>query len=408
MHRLLKLCFLLSLVLLPLSILAQTNIPNPRQIHRLIVRRDNNDSSNIRWIEIWESQDDRNDARQWVMIDAQSSSQGVDYHCHNALAIGDGTPIYMVDGERQPVTNAQTLFDDIQNNNLSEQSVVFVDRAECSLSGEAMINGIPSSQCLFQNVDMTGLYLIKGNATSAGELWRANDGGYMVTYDFKAQGTDVSVSHYYSLFPRDSDFTIQAPTDVSLQCFEDGFPLPANTEILTTNSVYATFSSEQSIPALESFYDNTLRSDWTIDSSLTDGHSYIKQIGDTGVCRLNLRLRPGTNNQSLIAAEVFPENIGEIQLPTDIASASVVQNAGTVSFKVEMPLQDIITDLVNDLTQSNWVVRDDLTDKRENSAFITLADGNFEKHIIAESKNDSTSVVIQDRSPICGPIFDHP
>lgn len=361
----------------------------------------------MRWIEIWESRAATD--RRWVMIDAQGQADEVEYSCYHTLAIGSGAPIYIKDDQLIPVQDAQQLFSEIQNHNLVDQSELYVSGRECAVQDADVINGVEAQKCTFENQDAANLFLIKPPATSIGELWTAAEGGYSVRYRFSAQGTNGTVEHRYEAVQPPTNFSISLPTSAHLTCFEGDFPIPDGGVTLASGLNFATIESDSDTQTLQRFYDEKLFPAWeSAGNSPTGGRLYSRMLDNGTECRVNLNFGRGRDDKTLISADVYPQsvNVESFQLPNDLASPVVIQ-AAKANFLIAGGVQNALDELVPDFEESGWVVREELSDVREDSAFVTLKNDaeNTEMHIIVDRMGTNARVNIQTRDPFCGPRF---
>lgn len=388
----------------------QDIIPNPAQIYRFIHFSSDERAGDVRWIEIWERRDDQVGDREWIMVDSSGSMSGVESTCYYALAIGGGTPLYMEDGELQSVSSAQELFDTIENRRLADNSQFYVAARECTPQDTQNLNGIQSERCTFENEDASGVFLIKSPATSQGELWRAVDGHYPVSYQFVADGSNGTVAHRYEFIPPPADFHIRQPNQTSMMCFDRAFLYPSDSTVLTSNLTYTAFESDLRQEELERFYDLELVPDWEIGNG-SSGSERIYQytLENDNQCTLQIRFNQGRDNKTLVVASVFAKT-PNIALPDDLSRPIVVQSMYSLPI---IPFTGTVNQAVsvftNDYQAQGWVLRDDLTDIRDDSAFIVLAQDDQETYITIDAlTSDRTSVLIQTRAGLCATPFEIP
>jgi hypothetical protein len=400
------------------AVFAQDNTPDPAQIYRFIHFSSSERAGDVRWIEIWERRDAARGDREWLMVDSGGTLAGVESTCYYALAIGGGTPLYMKDGELQPVGTAQELFDTIENRRLADNSQFFATSLDCAAQGTATINGIAAEQCTFENEDAGGVFLIKPPATAQGELWRAVEGRYPVSYQFSADGSNGSVDHRYEFVPPPANFEIRQPVQSEMMCFESGLPYPDDATPLTGNLTYAAYESPLSQAELERFYDLELVPDWEIGAaSPNGGRIYRQALAEGNQCTLQLRFSAGRNNSTIVAASVFAET-PNIALPEVLNSPIVVQSMYSLPV---IPFTGTVSEaaaiFTGDYQAQGWTLREDLTDIRTgddipveaHSAFIVLAQDDQETYITIDALDATNSnVFIQTRAGLCATPFEMP
>ncbi|MBN1454071.1 MAG: hypothetical protein JW963_23850 [Anaerolineales bacterium] len=401
----------LIMILLPVSTIAgQQNMPERVQIYRFIRFTSHERAGDIRWIEIWESHDDSRRARQVVMVDGMGGQQGVEVSCYYALAIGAGVPVYMADGERVPVDTADRLWDIFENKRLVAQSELFATETDCKAEGSENVNGIQTQHCSFENVDASTLFLIRPPATSRGELWTAADGGFPVRYEFEANGSDGDVFHRFEAIAPPDNFVIAPPHDVDLLCFDDGFPVPDTTIPLTGgNLTYAAFESDMNMDELERFYDRSLLPAWSSEGSDEQGARIYKHTLDSGnECQLHLRLTQRADARgTYLAASVYPSYVEAANLPSPqgFEEPVVVQSLTSATITIDGDVETALAEYIPSLEGTGWVMREELTDIREDSAFVTLARDNYEMHITVDGRDGKTVLRLQTRVAVCGSTF---
>jgi hypothetical protein len=386
--------------------------PDPVQIYRTIKQTSDARAGDVRWIEIWETRD--GNSRQWVMVDLQGTPNGVESTCYHAVALGSGAPIYFVDDELVPVANVADLIETLANRRLLDQSLLYVEGYvdqfdEVEIIGQMSVAGIDSEQRRLIDQDAANLFLIKPPATSTADLWTATDGGYVTRYRFTADGSQGDVVHTYDLLPGGS---IQPPSEVNMQCFPDGFPVAPQTAPLVTGSLtHSTFRSELTVDDLRDHYQEALTPAWEPIGNSPGGGRVFSQTLDSGsVCRLGLQFQPNPNGGTVMTARVNPDVVTEdtfASLP-DYSSPVVIQTASNFTFSVDGGVQAALDQVLPDLEADGWVQRPELTDVRENSAFVTLQQGNVDTHVIVDSTGASATVRVQQRDPLCGPTFNVP
>ncbi|GAB5492813.1 MAG: hypothetical protein Phog2KO_30280 [Phototrophicaceae bacterium] len=410
--RVLRIPLILILMFSMYSLLmAQGITPDPSQVYRFIKISSNENATDTRWIEIWERRDGQD--REWVMIDSESDPiSGIESTCYYALAIGGGVPLYLVDDEVLPTGNAQELFDEIENRRLVDNAENYVTNLDCASEQSDTINGIQSDLCTFEE-DAFGLFLVRPPATATGDLWLASDGDYVVDYDFRAQGPLTTVEHRYDFIPPDNNFAIEPQQVDSMLCFDNSFPVPDDTQLLTGNTTFSAYASPLRMDELQTFYDLELIPDWEAGGATPGGGRVFRRTLDSGTqCTLSLRFGDGQNDTTTIAASVFPEsvNVESLELPDDFSSPVVVQSVYSlpvISFLGTVT--DAVSNFTSDYETQGWSLRDDLTDIRDESAFIVLTQDEQEMYItINNTTKERSSVLIQTRAGICGPTFDMP
>lgn len=386
------------------------------QNYQLIRRLDSERAGNIRWVELWESQDKPNNARQLVMIDAQGRPQGsgVDARCYFASSTDNGIPTYIVDNERIPVSSASMLWEQLENRRLFNQSQFFVKNWDCQPQGSETVNGFETQHCTFENVDATGLFLVRPPATSTGDLWTAANGS-PVRYRFEAEGADAKLLHKYEMLVPPENFVIVPTGDtVNLLCFDSSFPMPRDTKAVSFGSLTrAAFDSSLTREDLVNFYDSELKQGSWVKQKPADAvngpFNYSRVLPNGSKCEFTLSFtgRSGAINQ--FSAEVFPSyaTADNLPLPENLPETFSL-SATNATLQVDGSVADAIQQFLPNFLAEGWVQRDELTDIRDNSAFITLARDDYEMHVIIDSGPGRAFVQIQTRSAACGPTFDAP
>lgn len=406
--------FVLLIGCLGLVSAQEENLPDPVQIYRTIKFTSDERAGDVRWIEIWETQNRAQGDRQWVMIDLQGSEAGIEESCYHAVALGGGAPIFFENGELVPVDNAETLFNEIENRRLVDQSLLYVSGFvenfdSIEVLGEEMVAGIPSERRELVDQDAANLFLIKPPATSVAELWTAIDGSFVTQYTFTADGSSGDVSHTYQLIPGGD---IQPPREVNLQCFSEGFPLPEDTEPLVTgNLVHGSFRSEQPIGELQRFYSEVLVPEWeALGNTPTGGRVFSRTLENESICRLGLEFQDNPSGGSVMTVRVIPEFVTEENISNmtdEFVSPVVILNAN-FSLTIEGTVQEVVDGILPDFESDGWSLRPELTDLREESALLTINKDGLETHIIVDGNGTNANVRIQQRDPVCGPTFDVP
>jgi hypothetical protein len=391
--------------------LSQDSIPDPVRIYRSIELKSDTRAGDIRWIEIWETQDQRLGDREWVMIDLQGGQNGIDETCHHAIKQGSGAPIYLVNGDLVPIDSAETLFSEIENRRLVDQGLIYVEEYsdnfdEITDLGEEEVNGVLSRKRRLFDEDATNLFLVLPPATSTALLWTAIDGDFVTRYLFEATGSTGSVSHRYELLPGGAVVVDEKP---ELQCFDGGFPTPnLSTSHLSGNLTYQSYASELSTQELQLFYDEALTPMWEPSPfSGVVNRFYTREFEDGTVCNLGIRFEEG-NDRTIFTASAVPTVVGEdafSQITDDLASPIFIQSASNVTFSIEGTVQEAIEQVLPDFEDDGWILRDQLTDIRDDSAFITVRNGLTETHITVDRIGENAVVRLQQREPVCGPTF---
>ncbi|NDJ78875.1 MAG: hypothetical protein GYB65_21700 [Chloroflexi bacterium] len=398
-----------SLVFAANAVTGQSSFPEKVQIYHLIKVTSYARAGDIHWIEIWEKRDDTQLARELTLVEVQGGSDGVQTSCYYALAIGTGTPLYIADGVRFPVANAQILFDSFENRNLVVNSREYVSNIACETVRVGNVNGYEAQQCVFENQDAANLFLVRTPATSRGELWTALDGGFPVQYVFEAAGQENAVVHRFELQPLTT--TIQPPGSVDLLCFDAGFPIPEGTTPVSTSSLtYALFESTLSIPELERFYDDALLSEWpdkTCDE--TGSCVYTRLLGDATECRLDLRLTAEPSSMSTyVAASVYPSTVdtAAIPVPEGFADPVVVSSFEDTSLIFRADLATVLATYQANLAAEGWEQQDQFSSIRENSAFLTFSRTDYRLYLTADETGGTAFLRIQTAPSVCGPTFE--
>ena len=390
-------------------------LPDPVQIYRSIEFTSDTRAGDVRWIEIWETQDQSLSDWQWVMIDLEGTQGGIESTCYHAVALGNGSPVYFVDNELIPIPDADTIRTEIANRRLVDQSLLYVEAYvdnfdAIEVVGEELVSGIPSEKRVLTDQDATNLFLIKPPATSTAELWTAVDGGYATRYQFTADGSTGDVSHTYRLQPGGS---VQPPSEVNLQCFDDGFPLAEDTEPLVTgNLTHSTFRSMQTVDDLQRYYSEVLTPDWEpLDNTPQGGRIYSRTLANGSECRLGLQFQEDPNGGTVMTARVIPEVVTEqafADITDEFSSPVVIQAASNFEFTVAGTVDNALSQVLPDLEADGWTRRPELTDIRPDSALVTLSKDGVETHVIIDQIGENAIVRIQQRDPVCGPTFTIP
>lgn len=392
-------------------LMAQGITPDPSQVYRFIKISSNENATDTRWIEIWERRDGQD--REWIMIDSESDPvTGIESTCYYALAIGGGVPLYLVDDEVLPTGNAQELFEEMENRRLVDNAENYVTNLDCETKQDAVINGVESSLCTFEG-DAFGLFLVRPPATATGELWIASDGDYVVEYNFSAQGPLTTVNHLYEFIPPANSFSIEPLQVDSMLCFDNSFPTPEDTQLLTGNTTFSAYASPLRIDELQTFYDLELVPEWEVGGAIPrGGRVFNKTLEDGTQCTLSLRFGEGQNDMTTIAASVFPQsvNVESLELPDDFSSPVVVQSVYSLPvISFTGTVTEAVTNFTSDYANQGWSLREDLTDIRDDSAFIVLTQDGQEMYITINTiSEERSSVLIQTRAGICGPTFQVP
>ena len=401
---------LVAVLVLSFGLVSAQALPDPVQIYRTIQFTSDARAGDVRWIEIWETQDNASGDRQWVMVDLQGKPDGIESTCYHAVAIGGGSPVYFVDGELTPVDSAQTMFDEIENRRLVDQSLLYVENTvdnfdSIEVVGQETIAGIPSEQRTLTDTDASNLFLIKPPATSTANLWTAANGGYVTRYEFTADGSTGDVSHTYRLQPGGE---IQPPTEVNMQCFEGGFPLPEGTEPLVTgNLTHGSFTSTRTPDQLKQDYEELLLGEWEpTGNTPRGGRIYQRTLANGSICRLGLEFQKNGSG-AVMTARVVPDFVSAetfADLP-DMSSPVVIQTASNLTVSVAGDVETALAQVLPDLENDGWVRRPELTDIRADSALVTVSKDGVDTHVIVDYDGANSSVRVQQREPVCGPTF---
>jgi hypothetical protein len=407
--------WLIVIMLLFGRALASAQVPDSVQIYRTIKLSEDTRAGDLLWIEIWETQ--ARDDWQWVMIDVRGTPDGVESTCYHAVALGGGAPIYFMDDELVPVSSAATLRQEIENRRLVDQSLLYVEDLEnfndVQVVGTDTIAGIPSEQRTLTDQDAANLFLIKPPATSVADLWTAVDGGFVTRYRFRADGSTGDVSHTYDLLPGG---TIQPPSTVNLQCFNDGFPLPDGAAPLVTGSLtHGTFNYDGTVEAMRNFYQETLTTDWESGGNTPQGgRIYTRTLDNGSTCRLGLQFQNNPNGGTVMTARVNPDIVSDATfaaIPDEFISPVVVAGtAQTLSITLPETVDGALAQVLPDLEASGDVQLAALTDIREDSAFVALRNTttNADTYVIVDHNGTVSNVRVLQQEPICGPTFTVP
>lgn len=112
-----------------------------------------------------------------------------------------------------------------------------------------------------------------------------------------------------------------------------------------------------------------------------------------------------------MTARVVPEFVSEEtfnDITDEFTSPVVVASAANFGFTVTGNVQNALDSVLPDLRSDGWTLREEITDIRDNSAFITLRKDGIEMHVIIDGETGNANVRIQQREPVCGPTFDIP
>lgn len=391
---------------------AQQGPPDPSQLYRFI-RISGERAGDVRWFEIWQTRDDRSSSFSWVMIAAEGTPTGVEYMCHRALIQGGGAPLYVVDGEQIPVENAEQLAEQLADRRLVINSESYANSVDCKSETLEPVNGVPSISCEFEGEDASSLFNVKPPATSSGTLWRAADGDYLTRYIFEAQGElenqTSQVFHRYELVQPTSANIIDAPLTTNLSCFNGDVPLPENTRPLFANTLtHAAFETERTVDQVRQFFDEALIPTWESIGNTADGDREYSRVLENGtLCNMSIGYRE-INNTTNFVIQVYPVlvNPGSLQLTEDLTSPIVIQSASTLDFTVEGGIDAALDEVLPDYAAEGWQQRNDLTIRRDDSAFVTLEKDMSELHVIVDERGERSSVIVQQRDPVCGPTFE--
>ncbi|MBN1284185.1 MAG: hypothetical protein JXB47_02175 [Anaerolineae bacterium] len=401
---------LIVILLLGSPALAQDE-PDRVQVYRLIRVTDNETASRMHWIEIWESRDYVNDARQLVMVDVQARGvdQAAEVACYYAMSQGAGAPvIYMKDDELIPVDDAGKFWEEMANRRVSDQSRLYATGVLCEPGAIVSVNGVLAQSCVFENADASTVFFVKPPATARGELWRVTEDVYKefpVRYYFEAQGSTTRVTHRYEAYIR--DFMLTAPEKLDLLCFDGGFPKLDSLTPITGNALtYAAFVSDLSASELQMQLDAALLGPWqSADTERNDARAYTRTLENGTECSLLLTFAPRTGAPGTsLAVDVFPRAVDMANLDLPDVGPAVVQSASQ-SVTVEGNVNEALAVLLADFGADGWVQRAELTDVREDSAFVTLRRDSYETYIIIEGGDEQSFVRIQTRPATCGPTF---
>lgn len=404
---------LLVIIFVGLVTSQSTDLPDPVQIYRYIKVTSDERAGDVRWIEIWETQNRAQNDRQWVMIDLEGNADGgITSTCYHALALGSGSPVYFVNDQLVPVANAQQMLDEIANRRLVDQSLLYVEEFvenfdSIAVLGEETVAGIPSQRRELVDQDATNLFLIKPPATSTAQLWTAVDGDYVTRYEFTADGSTGDVTHVYRLQEGGS---IEPPSEVNMQCFDGPFPQDEGMQPLVEgNLTHSSFRSDASIDDLRGFYDEELTPAWeSAGNTPQGGRVYTRSMDNGSVCRLGLQFQSDPSGGTVMTARVIPEAVSEetfSDITAEFTSPVVVQTASNFAFSFAGTVQDAVESVVIDLEADGWVRRPELTDIRETSALVTLTKDSVDTHVIIDGNGINANIRIQQREPVCGPTF---
>ena len=404
---------LLAVVILTLCVVVTVSqdAPDTAQIYRLIQDRNNANAGDAYWVEVWEQR--VGNAISWVMYAGERSGNSIEHTCSRAIFVGEGTPVYTINGELQNVQTAAPLRTQLEDARLITNASQFIDRNSiiCETSEQATVNGYEAELCRFEGQDASRLFRIKGRATGSGALW-TTDAGYTARYEFRAEGTaDGSnnvISHQYELMPEER-FQIQLPQQVDLQCFGDRpFPDVANAEITLNTLNYAHLRANRPADELRNAYSNALTAiDWEQLDPLGFNHDFYRRtLSNDAECSLSLRFQPTPDGQQTsITAEVSPQvDIEQIDVPEGFSEPIVVLNADYAT-TFEGTVEEAVASIIDQREDEGYSVLDHLTDIRDESAFVVLNDGATTEYVTIHAAGEDTSRLAVQTEDACPGLF---
>jgi hypothetical protein len=401
--------FLVVISLLAMPTIAQND--NEQELTYRMIRITGDDSAlNAEWYEIWEGYDPATRTRFATMIEAESDVSGnLDYTCYYAYGQGNRI-IYMVDGVVTPVgdVSADEFWQELENRNLFNNSAQFATSVnDCDATGSDTVNSIASDYCRFSDVDASTIIKVRTPATAMGELWTSQADNLPVRYQFAADGSTEDAFHDLDRLLTSNSNVFAPPSVIQLQCIDGEFPTPDGSTIITPPNLSAmSFDTPLSPSELRLFYDDALLDTW-ISSVATgsDVAAYFRETETGAICNLRMTFteqNPGTTTVSVrVTTDV---ELNEVPLPEGFPSPVVIQSAQSGT-RLTQSVGDTVTTYRTTFDEQGWMVREDLTDVRENSAFVAFERDTNVMFMTVRGGEQSASMRLRTFDRVCGPTF---
>lgn len=444
LHRLPKYTLVvLLLTMMAVSAAAQMGTPPPETglYYRLLRIASDDKATDTRWIEMWERVDTENNRREVILLEARAGANGVEDSCQYVRVSPDEPALQLADGVRQPVFDAANVFNTLPNARVFGQYNQFVSFiSACGQTGSGTVNSVNAEQCGFEGVDASNLFLIRPPATANGARWAAPN-GQPVSYRMEVDGDDSTVLSRYEYIPSQVNIaSTSSQSELQMACMNIPLPLPEGSTLLAQNGdTYAVFDSSVSLPDLRAHHEDRLTSEeyqnpvvWRAEAIDDERQqSFVRSMPDGSQCRLEINytptdgggptayditVRPGfTQAANLLAGAPAAEEPAEGEITEEAeateepeTTAVTALSATNANATVPGGVQDALDLYLPRYIAEGWVLREDLTDQREDSAFVTLSRDNYEMHIMVEALVGSSIVRIQTRTAACGPTFSPP
>lgn len=405
---------LLLLVCLSLNIIHAQDAPDTAQIYRFIHDQSKDDAGDVFWAEIWEQR--QGSAISWVMSMGERIGDELDLTCSRAIFVGDGTPIYTINGELQDLEAGDGLRRRLADARLISNSERFVrnNDLQCVETDRVIVNGYEAERCRFEGQDASELFRLRGQATGSGTLWTTSE-GYIARYAYQAEGTAQGsnniVGHSYDLLPQ-QPFRIQFPDRVNLQCFPNAsFPLLNNARITTSTPTSATLLVQRPAVEMRDAYRQALtNAGWSAPQARSFYHeTFGRDLPDGGSCSLSMRYQPSRDgSQTAISVEVGLEvDIETVDIPEGFAEPILVQNASYATLFAG-DVRAAADSLIAQRQARGYTLNQRLTDIRDDSAFVVLSDGVEVEYITVYPAGDGLSRASVQTDEACIGLFTQP
>ncbi|MBC8099277.1 MAG: hypothetical protein H7Y11_07520 [Armatimonadetes bacterium] len=416
----LKALFLFG-ALLVMGAMASAQNTAPSDTYRLIRTVFDDSATTMRWVELWERLDPLAASKELVMVQANGSSTGVQDSCSYLRIEPNVVPVYLVDGVRQQVMNAEETWARIANRNVFDGYQTFTANQVCSTPTSEAVNAVDALRCSFAEVNASSLFLVRPPATAVIDRWTLPSTNTLVKYSLTADGADSVVYNRYEALS--SAGGISRPSaDLNLLCFDTPFPVAPELALLSYgNQTSALFEFQTIVPFgdVQTFYTVALTEGfdkaWVAPAEQLDPNrqSFMRTFESGEQCQLNINYTPGSGTTaSTVQVEVVPDYILKQQrfaADNPASGASVASSATDAQITFAGSVADALTEYLPPYLAEGWVLRTDLTDQaRENSAFVTLERDNYQMHIIVEGAVGRSFVRIQTRTTACGATFPVP
>jgi hypothetical protein len=369
---------LLLLILMPLTTIYAQDAPDAAQIYRFIHDQSKSDAGDVFWAEIWEQR--QGSAVSWVMSMGERIGDELELTCSRAIFVGDGTPVYTINGELQDLEAGDGLRQRLADVRLISNSELFVqhDDLECIETDNVIANGYAAERCRFDGQDASNLFRLKGAATGSGAVWTTPE-GWLARYEYQAEGTAAGsnnvVSHSYDLLPQQA-FTIDFPASVNLQCFpEASFPLLHDAHITMSTPTYTSLLVQRPLVEIRNAYRSALTGVAWSESLFSFNHdNYQRALPDGGLCSLSLRYQASSDGSlTAISVEASPQvDIASVEVPEGFAEPVLVQNADYVTLFAG-DVRAAAEGLIAQRQARGYLLNERLTDIRDDSAFVVLS-----------------------------------